>query len=67
MTPAYGGPREIPYVDPKTTGDEFENAIRRIGVVNACEWFGHDADSEFTAGTIRTLRERSAAANKETP
>jgi hypothetical protein len=42
--------------------DVFENAIRRAGVVYACEWFGHAPDSEFTAETIRVLRERSEAA-----
>ncbi|MCP1404459.1 hypothetical protein [Achromobacter insolitus] len=55
----HGGPGEIAPVDEKTTGDRFENAIRAIGVVAACEWFGHSPDSEFTADTIRELRVRS--------
>lgn len=49
----------IPPVQVNNTGDEFENAIRAIGVVAACEWFGHQSDSEFTADTIRVLVERS--------
>ncbi len=56
-----GGPGELPPVDVKCTGDVFENAIRAFGVVNACEWFGHECASEFTAETVRTLMERGAA------
>ena len=59
---AYGEAGAIPFVDETTTGDMFENAIRRFGVVAACEWFGHTPDSEFTAETIRVLQERSNAA-----
>lgn len=55
-----GGPGAIPSVREEVPIDAFENAIRAIGVVSACEWFGHAPDSEFTAETIRTLRERSA-------
>lgn len=44
---------------PKTTGEEFEDAIRQFGVVPACEWFGHMADSEFTEETTRVLYERA--------
>ncbi len=55
----HGGPGEIAPVDEKTTGDRFENAIRAVGAVTACEWFGHAPDSEFTADTIRELRLRS--------
>ena len=40
--------------------DRFENAIRTVGVVAACEWFGHRPDSEFTKETIRVLNERAA-------
>jgi hypothetical protein len=57
-----GGPGEIPPVPVTCPGDVFENAIRAAGVVNACEWFGHAPDSEFTAETIRTLEERSRGA-----
>jgi hypothetical protein len=49
----------IPLVEENTTGNIFENAIRRYGVVAACEWFGHSPDSDFTADTIKTLQERS--------
>lgn len=45
-------------VPERTTGDAFENAIRRYGVVAACEWFGHAHDSEFTKETQRVLDER---------
>jgi hypothetical protein len=38
--------------------DAFENAIRNIGPVAACEWFGHRSDSEFTQSTILILNER---------
>ena len=41
--------------------DVFENAIRKAGVVFACEWFGHAPDSDFTKETIQVLRARSAA------
>ncbi len=56
---AFGAAGAIPLVEEKTSGDAFENAIRRIGVVAACEWFGHRPDSEFAAETIRVLQERS--------
>ena len=56
----YGGANEIPPVVVKCQADEFENMIRRLGVVFACEWFGHDSYSEFTKETIEILRERSA-------
>lgn len=55
----HGGPGEIPPVDERVLADRFENSIRAFGVVAACEWFGHAADSEFTADTIRELRLRS--------
>lgn len=45
-------------VPERTTGDAFENAIRRYGVVAACEWFGYAPDSEFTKETQRVLDER---------
>lgn len=49
---------ELLLADEKTPMDAFENAIRKVGVVAACEWFGHAADSEFTKTTQRVLRER---------
>ena len=55
----YGGPNEIPFVEVTCPIDEFENYIRKIGVICACEWFGHMPDSEFTKETIRVLLERS--------
>lgn len=54
-----GAAGAIPLVEEDTTGDMFENAIRRIGVTAACEWFGYAPDSESTAETIRVLQERS--------
>lgn len=55
----YGGKNEIPQVEVKVQADVFENAIREIGVEFACEWFGHNADSDFTKESIKTLCERS--------
>jgi hypothetical protein len=59
MKPAYGGANEIPNVEVRCGADDFENAIRKMGVVAACEWFGYPADHDFTLGTIATLLERS--------
>ena len=42
-------------VDELTPCDAFENAIRKYGIVAACEWFGHYRDSEFTTDTIAHL------------
>ena len=53
------GPMGQDGIMPATPHEMFENAIRRFGVVAACEWFGHTPDSEFTAETIRVLQERS--------
>ena len=50
---------ELQQVEENCPMDAFENAIRRIGVVAACEWFGHRPDSDFTAETIRVLAERT--------
>lgn len=55
----HGGPKEIPPVPEHAPIDAFENAIRAVGVVTACEWFGHFPDSEFTRDTITVLIERS--------
>ncbi len=56
----YGEANEIPPVVVKCQADEFENMIRRLGVVFCAEWWGYDSDSEFTKETIEILRERSA-------
>lgn len=55
----YGLPNEIPPAEVRCPMDEFENAIRKIGVVNACEYFGYDAESWFTKETIEWLLQRS--------
>lgn len=55
----FGGPREIPYAKVKCPMDAFENHIREIGVVTACEWFGYDKDSDFVKETIEILMERT--------
>lgn len=47
----------------RTAMDRFENAIREVGVVAACEWFGHRYDSEFTKETARVLAERAIQSN----
>jgi len=60
-----GGQNEIPAVEVKCEGDVFENSIRSIGVVFACEWFGHDEHSDFTASTIAVLCERSGISTEE--
>jgi len=60
MSVPFGGPCEIPLIHEGCLMDAFENHICIIGVVAACEWFGHSGDSEFTKNTIELLRERSA-------
>ena len=55
----YGNKGEIPPVNVRCEADIFENELRRIGVEYACEWFGHNVDSDFTKETIRVLCERS--------
>lgn len=55
----YGDPNEIPLVEASCLNDEFENMIRKFGVVNSCEWFGHAYDSEFTKETVEILKQRS--------
>ena len=47
-----------------TPADRFEDAIREVGTVFACEWFGYASDSEFTRETIRVLSERAAMKDK---
>ena len=55
----YKNENEIPPCEVMSKSDIFENAIRAIGVESACEWFGHDAGSDFTKDTIKILLERS--------
>jgi hypothetical protein len=55
----YGAANEIPPVEVFCPDDEFNNAIRKFGVVAACEWFGHEHDSKFTQETIDLLCKRS--------
>lgn len=55
----YGRKEEIPIVDEHCPVDVFENAIREFGTVAACEWFGHECNSEFTKETIKVLCEKS--------
>lgn len=50
-----GGPGDIPLAKELTAADEFENAIRKFGVVNACEWFGYESASQFTKDTLEFL------------
>lgn len=54
-----GKPGQIPNVPLAVGADYFENAIREFGVIDACEWFGHASDSDFTAETIKELLKRS--------
>jgi len=58
---ATAGRGPVPLVEERTSGDSFENAIRKFGVVAACEWFGHRADSEFTKEAEIVLEERLSA------
>lgn len=58
--------KQAPLLVPENTPmDRFENAIREVGVVAACEWFGYSADSDFTKETSRVLDERPAIANQK--
>ena len=54
-----GGPGQIPPTKENVFADIWENTIRRYGVVNACEWFGHAPDSDFTRDTIHVPMERT--------
>lgn len=54
----YGYANALPEVEVTCPMDEFENAIRKIGVVAACEWFGYQSNSNFTADTIKHLRKK---------
>lgn len=62
-----GGSNEISPVNELTQGDVWENQIRMYGVINACEWFGYDADSDFTKETIRVLMTRSSERQERKP
>ena len=53
----HGGMGAIPFVEVKCKADEFENSIREIGVVFACDWFGFDKN--MTIEVIKTLCESS--------
>lgn len=55
----YGNPKEIENVEVRCGMDAFDNAIREFGVINACEWFGHRIDSDFTKETIKVLCDRT--------
>ena len=57
----FGRANEILPVDVKCQADEFENMIRKLGVVFCAEWWGYDESSEFTKEVIAILLERSAA------
>jgi len=58
-------PERLPLFDASNPHEEFMNAIIKYGVVNACEWFGHEADSDFTWSTVEVLKERLSEAGKE--
>lgn len=58
----FGGAGDIPPVPEVVPADKWDNAIRAYGVVEACLWFGHTFDSDFTLETIRILREISEQA-----
>lgn len=53
------------FVEEIVPNDVFENAIRKFGIVNACEWFGHSSDSEFTKETVAVLNARLQAENNK--
>lgn len=35
--------------------EEFEDAIRKFGIVNTCEYFGYSKDDEFTLTLLKDL------------
>lgn len=65
LAAAPSAPKREPLTDERTPMDRFENEIRQVGVVAACEWFGHAPDSEFTKTTIKVLAERANGVTKE--
>lgn len=44
----------------KTDTEWFEHVIMRYGIVAACEWFGHDCDSQFTRDTKQHFAAKDA-------
>lgn len=59
-------PNALPQVpEDGTEGTRFENAIRRIGISNACEWFGHPARGEFARDTLIALQSRNKEAEEK--
>jgi|GEM_PF-2619982 len=57
----YGKAGAILSIEPRCLADEFENEIRKHGVIFCCEWFGHSKYSDFTKETIKILLERSGS------
>jgi hypothetical protein len=55
----YKAGNTIPQVDVNCGCDEFENLIRKLGVAFACEYFGHDYDSDFANETVEMLCKES--------
>lgn len=53
-----GKPNCFKAVEVKVPNDEFENMIRKFGITNSCEYFGHSYDSEFTKETIAHFAEK---------
>lgn len=65
MRIAEGLPGALPPVpEDGTEMTVFENAIRRIGVFNACEWFGFDKEDSFTQAAIFELMQRNKEAEE---
>jgi hypothetical protein len=59
-------PNALPPVpEDGTECTSFENAIRRIGISNACEWFGHPANGEFARDTLIHLQSRNEEAKEK--
>ena len=57
----YMQPNTIPPVKVTCANDEWENAIRKFGVSNACEWFGHEYNSDWAEETMHILLERTTS------
>lgn len=55
----YMQPNTIPPVDVTCANDEWENAIRKFGVSNACEWYRQEYNGEWAEETMHILLERS--------
>lgn len=54
----------LPQVSAKTGSEDFENAIRRFGIGNACEYFGYEFDGQFSQDTLAWLKHRYEESNK---